>query len=195
MTRFKIATDLHIFGPHQFVKPKDLAVDYQTYLLGDIVDMANVKKEDIDKARSMIKHLVTIYNGRYIMGNHELYMLDMMNSVPTPDHIIVQRPGNNIMLCHGHIPLWGKERSYKWMDKKAGAGFLRRSVSWGINKYRDVFGGHVSDKDLRKLHDYAVDNGCRTIITGHKHPKSTEIYTHRNVKIIVLRRGFHNLEV
>lgn len=196
MTTLYVANDIHVFGPHQLIDEHDTAIEHCQYLLGDIVDMANVKNDKVDQAKIYMERLIAMYHGGYIMGNHELYRRDYWQDIRTPDHIVIKQPKNPILLCHGHIPLWGKERSKKWMGKKAGAGFLKRTFSRLFNKWRDKFGGFkITDDDLLALAHYAIEKECKTIIIGHKHPLETMEFKKKGIRIVILKRGFNEIKI
>lgn len=196
MTKLYVANDVHIYGPHQLISDDDLSIEHCQYLLGDIIDMANVKKKDVKKAKQFMERIIAMYNGAYIMGNHELWKKDFYHDIRTPDHIVIKDPGNPILLCHGHVPLWGKEKTDKWMGKTPGAGFFKRTFSKFFNCWRDTFGGFkITDKDLDKLAKYAKEKECKTIVIGHKHPLETKYYRKKGIKIIILKRGFNEIEV
>jgi predicted phosphodiesterase len=144
--------------------------------------MSNVLKKHVDDAADLIDRLNRFYGLRYIKGNHEL--LPWENEFQR-----IVKQGRSIVFCHGHIPLWGREKSFDWMDREAGSGCVRRSGSWLINKYRDVFGGDLSKKDLANLATFAKMHKCDYIILGHKHPNEVIDVTYRGIRIIVLPPG------
>lgn len=196
MAILRIANDVHVYGPHELVAPYDLALEYQQYLIGDIVDMANVKKDKIKEAKRFMAHLVKEFNGAYVMGNHELWTEKTMNGLDTPEYLVIKNPGNHVLLCHGHVPLWGRKKTAKYMGKKPGAGFFKRTFSKIFNKWRDTFGGFsISEDDIKNLYRYAVEHGCKTIIVGHKHPLETKYYKVKGVRIVILKRGFNEVEI
>jgi len=196
MTTLRIANDIHVFGPHEIVGPNDLALNYQNYLLGDIVDFANVEKDRIKEAQTMFAYLVNLYDGAYIMGNHELWKDKELDGVPTPDYIVIHDSNNPTLLCHGHVPIWGKKKVEKWMDKEIGAGKLRRFFSCLFNKYRDEYGGFdLSEDEVENIYHYTVKHGCRTIVLGHMHPKETIHFRVKGINVVVLKRGFNEVEI
>lgn len=189
MTTLKIATDVHLYGPHQLYDPRDMAIDHCDYLIGDIVDMWGVEKKKINEAADKIEYLNNIYLSRYIKGNHEMLPREIELQIITVNHM-------KVLLCHGHIPLWGREKSDLWMGQDIGAGCFKRSMTWIYSKFRGTFGGlKVSDSNLKKLSDYAKMHKCQTIIIGHHHPKETYQNTHKGIKIIILKRGITDVEL
>lgn len=190
MPTIKIANDLHIFAPHALCKYNDKRLAQQQYLIGDIVDYANCKKKELKIADALYKKLKEIYGECYVDGNHEL------KYGSGSDFITIPNPGNKIMLCHGHIPLWSPEKAKKWMSQDPGAGIIRRSISFLFNKWRDQFGGFkITQEDCATLARYAKKHKCKTIIIGHKHPKESFWTKHSGIKIVILKRGFNVVRI
>jgi predicted phosphodiesterase len=185
----RIGTDLHIFGPHELYKHDDPLIFKCDYLLGDIVEMFNCKKKDVEKAKAFRNYLVKLYRKKFVFGNHEI---DFTLSA----YEIIEVDGVRILLCHGHIPIWGEEKSMEWTTKKYGAGFIKRAGSFIFNKWRDIFGGFkITEEDLYNLEQYAKKHNCQHIICGHKHPKENFDETRNGIRITILSRGIHTINV
>ena len=181
--KLKIYTDLHLFSPMQ---SKDKIVNAnKSYFLGDVVDLVNCKKKDYSNAMLAYESLKRNALG-FIPGNHEA--MSKFN-----DFIKVD---NRILLVHGDFEAWSDKRARKYRSKKHCAGWFKRNLWVKSLMLFEKIGKHKpSKKMINNLVNHAHFRDCATIIAGHKHPKETYDKVHESVRVIVLKRGYSEIEV
>lgn len=151
-----------------------------TVLLGDIVDRKNAR--DTVKAEEMIDALLKEFSFRYVLGNHELLMLNTLFT------------HNGILFIHGDEPFYGS-KFLERRSKTPGAGTFERMYKKAFSKLRKVFDYKLSEKDAKLLAEVAKRNGCETIIIGHKHPRELQFKNIDGVKVFVVPRGLTILDL
>lgn len=177
---FKIYNDIHLFAPHVL----NVEFDYSSNVIlnGDIVDLVNCKKKDVEKAESFITHLVGIYGSRYVSGNHD-------------PHDYMYYKQNGVLFEHGDYIFWGSEKANKFRAKRPGAGWLRRNLGVPLAntvrpKYREL-----SDLEINRCMDSMHVHTCHTIVLGHKHFDKIIDIKVKEFRIIVLPRGVHEIDI
>lgn len=182
----KIYTDLHIYGIRPYV-PATLKYDDDCYYIGDNVDLSNCPKKLIPQAEALDKEMRERSPGRYVSGNHE-------RDTKGPFHIVVN---NDVLLTHGDIPLWGLEKAMEYRSKKKGKSKWKRFLKNLIWKKAKPNGKptKLSKKQIERCVALANDFKCKTIIMGHRHPGVTYDKVHEGIRVIVLTRGYNELEL
>lgn len=192
--KFLVGNDTHILSKHESISFQNLWLTiFDTSLIpvlnGDIVDMSNCKRKDIDmglKCLYALKSLCEKKGGALIRGNHEL------NQIEAPDFALL----GGVYFEHGDRGLfWTMEKSDAYRGKQPGSGFLKRSAS----KYYDVF------RDLKPWKpdqmfwdrvDYIVRlHSPKAIVLGHVHPTENILLKRGNVEIHILKRGIHTIDL
>lgn len=186
-----VVNDVHIGSKYcDFTQARNtinnLTNDGFTVLNGDIVDMACCPKRDVKKLREYQASLIKKFGDYYVRGNHDLI----------PDHSPHVIIGDTIF-THGH--LLGKRADYwrKYENKKAGASWLKLlwvdfadDMDWIKGKLftvkEDVVKGAIN---LAKFY------GCKQVVMGHFHPLNDIIIEREGVRIIILKKGFNQVEV
>ena len=179
----KIYTDVHLFSPMHdgtVIKPEG------AYLIGDNVDMTNCHKKDIQKALKTRASLQERALG-YIDGNHEAYSKGN-------NHIWVR--GYTYMMVHGDFEAWGAKRATKYRNKSHGAGWIKRQIWVRLLKFfESIWPVKPSKKMINNMVALAEKKGATVIIAGHKHPRKTYNKVHKNIRIIVLKRGYNEVHL
>ena len=67
--KYVVYTDTHKFGTHPY--PHHLEFSDNTIFTGDIVDRANVLREDLEEANRYLWNVIKSSNGKFASGNHE----------------------------------------------------------------------------------------------------------------------------
>lgn len=147
------------------------------YLLGDVIDLKNCPKRQVDVYHGMARELAKTCN--YLFGNHEA-----MGSVGV--RFIKYQ---NIILSHGDLEAWGEERALKFRNSPHGAGPLKRMMVAAIDEARLLIDAKLSQEHIDRACKLMRDNGCDTYICGHKHPKQRIVHEVNGMKIIVLQKG------
>jgi len=187
----KAHADLHEYAENKLKNSKKIDFDDpETWLWGDIYDMANVKKSlarecqnSIDRARFYLKH-------RYLFGNHERQA--------DSDQFV--RISDRVGAMHGDFIFLGNKRSIEYRAGEHGAGFLKRKL-W-VNLLEAAEHGYdreTSTEDLYRAEQICLKYGVDTLIVAHKHPKKMQT-THfvgykKEITLIVLPRGYTLLEI
>lgn len=191
--KFIIHADYHIGAPNGIaIKPilADIFVkdNSNTILLGDIVDLANCEKRNVDRLKLFLDWLVTSFKSRYVFGNHERMGLRNRN-------YYAQSETNKILFTHGDL-----EANYdRWKEyrlKPHGASWFKRNIVVPfIEKFESIHDRKLRDRFIRAAVKEAKDSGCNVYVAAHFHPKKIETIIYDNVKIIVVPRGRTELEL
>lgn len=156
----------------------------ESIFIGDVVDLANVKKKEHKQAMKVYDHLKSDSKG-WIDGNHE--------RLSTTDEVIQI---DNIMLVHGDFAEWGDKRAIKYRSKKHTAGWFKRNL-WvrALKNFEKLVKHKPKQKMIDRLVSQAKFRYCTTIICGHRHPRTTYDKMHDGVRVVVLKRGLSVVEV
>lgn len=175
-------TDVHIGSPIELPfqpNPKN----GNEYLLGDIFDMTNCAKKDVESLRARKVALEIAYEDRYIMGNHE-------SSTTVNEQFIIQDGSNFIKLVHGDFESWGADKAIAYRRRPWGASWFKRKVIVPlIEDYEHNFDRNFSTAFRDRLALNAIADKCNIIICGHVHPRQIIDITHMGTRLIVLPRG------
>lgn len=178
--KFKVYNDIHIFSSHEI---KTIFDESKNVILnGDIVDLLNCKKSQVEEAKEKIAQLKSIYGVRYISGNHELGFWNKYNT----------RDG--VLFIHGDYILWGDEKSNKFRSQRPGSGWFKRHIAIPVIDAFRPKSGKLSFDQIKSCIDLLKVEKCHTIVMGHLHYKEV-IDLKGNMRIIVLPRGMHEIEV
>lgn len=176
-------SDLHFFAPHSIEIKLEFGSDI--YYIGDIIDMANCKKDKVSEADSYRIFLKNNCKGNFLNGNHEL-------SLDTD--IFIKRKG--ICITHGDIFDWEKEKFDYWRTKKKpGKKAIKRFGVKILHFFRKIKSkGSISKKTMTKAAQYAKEQKCHTIVFGHKHPAKLVDQIHDGIRIVCVPRGKTTVE-
>jgi len=171
-----VINDLHMFSTHScYSSVTDLALAYgrrsDVILAGDIIDLQNCKKKEIEAAEQAIELLIYAFGKRYLTGNHELrtgnkYYVDSKTKT---------------LYTHGHWELWGESKAMAYMERnEPGAGFLKRAVLPLFDhgrKFKKFTLDAEQEQSIRRVLDKFE---CKRYVCGHAHVRKrieTDFYT------------------
>lgn len=186
----RIANDIHLFGPHSFenTEPSFLmsALDSDWWYLGDIVDLVYCKKKDVKIATEVRDYLMNSRVGHYITGNHEMSYENMSR--------IIQ---DGVLLIHGDRVFDTDEHMDKYRSGKeeAGSNWFVRALVWA---YETVCRGQPKilwNYKVPRAAEYAKDFNCHTVIMGHVHPRERFDEVIDGVRVVILERGYNEVEI
>lgn len=190
-----ILNDIHAFGPLEimtFDELRDLAYEnyykrIQTIFLGDVIDLKNAKKSEVDDAKDAIRNLSIICNQTnsvYIGGNHELNYGNLKLS------III----DNAVYVHGHLMTnYKKYSEWDLSTKEAGAGFFKRHfITPTIDKLRHLLAVRPNEELLSNIDKIAKQNPqIKEFYMAHSHPPKDVVFYRAGIKCTILSRGIH----
>ena len=115
--KYLIITDWHLGAPYELssMLPWDRISSFnenRVIFLGDIYDVKNCKKDDVDRIKGLRDLLLNNYI--VVSGNNELVHNHLYKKFCTKQGIH--------LIIHGDYPLWGHKKAIKNRNKKAGAG-------------------------------------------------------------------------
>lgn len=165
--------DIHIGAPNavmSYAKLHELTIadiqaGHTVVWNGDIFDLANCKKEDVEMLKQWAKdwrHEANLFeNFYYNTGNHE--RLDTRF-----DHTIVEHDGLKYFITHSDKQ--ANEKKYaKYRNKKHGAGWLKRKLWVPMLDWVENWKRVPSEKMLHRCAHEAWNHGCDVFIGGHIH--------------------------
>ena len=208
MSSYKIVlADLHIGAPHALnIFPIQIYKNLQTrdynslpiecrafakrhcltendlWLLGDIFDLNNCKKNLVSYYRDLTNHYIKLFKNNYLTGNHELTIKNL------------QHMENGILKIHGDAALYSINKFLYWRDeKKPGKNEWARFWIGVKHKSRKLKSKSVSKKALIKIANFAADKNCHHVIIGHAHPSKiidSFVRTKKHsIRVTVVPRG------
>ena len=189
--KLHFVTDYHLGAPNALGTVEEFAQEVRRrqplYSLGDNFDFANMKKSEIEKYRKhydLFAHMFTS-EVTHIDGNHE--------RISKTNNLIIV---DNVLMAHGDFEFWGEEKAVEYRSKPQGAGLFKRALIVNAIESFERFRTAKIDEDfLNRASTLAKLNGCHTYICGHKHPDKRIETTYNGVRIIVLERGFCEVDV
>lgn len=187
----EVATDLHIGSTNQqssLLEVSLLANRPNTILLGDIIDLANCKRSDVNVMYAEMRDLQSKLGSRYILGNHE--------RASTIDQILIVTPTSSTIrtaFMHGDFISWGPDRATQYRTKPKGASLLKRTFLVNTIEAFERLIDRSSYKLLTRAAEVAAILCVDQVVMGHVHPRST-IDTFGIPRVTVLPRGIHRLE-
>lgn len=192
----RVINDVHLRGVNPTHTYEELALSiksspYPVYLAGDIFDFANCPTKDLSALLTeaiLIINLVKSLGGCFVLGNHEC------NCVPGINEIIINE---SILITHGDIPMWGKERSDKFRSQTPGAGWFKRNL---IAKFIDSLRHLLAVRPNKNLLDWVDEKkkqypNLKTVIMGHSHPPATVEFVRGLVYGMIMKRGVNDVNV
>lgn len=189
--KYTFYADTHEGAPHSKKLYSKLIGEVNvedTFLLGDIIDIANVKKRKLKTWRKRIELLSEKFGDAYLKGNHECM-----------DPVSYYRVFDNILCCHGHTIFWEKAKTKKWEKKKGGKGRLSR-MFYAAYKVGIVGANRgkpgtqkLSVAQKEKCYELCMKHDCKTIVFGHTHDQCD--ITYRGIRIINVPRGMTVKEI
>lgn len=182
--KYVLYADLHLGSPIE-IKPEKLFIAGENkILLGDIVDLANCKKDTVQYYRELHDELIGIHGYQYIRGNHERLVIQ--------NEIITR---NGVLFAHGDLEA-NPERWAKYRKKSHGAGwFKRKFIVPFIREAEEIIDRKPKQDFLDRAAGLATVNYCHTYVCGHFHVDEVTIVNHKNIKIVLLPRGKTEIEL
>lgn len=192
MLHLRIINDIHILGVDPYMSYDEMLKAIKTsphpvYLAGDVVDLINCKKEDVDFAIAMTEQLFHL--GECLSGNHD--PIDRIIPGAKREALIWDR----ILITHGDEASWGVERADKFRSKEFGASWFKRNlVSRPISALRHLLAVRPNSNHLafveRKKKQYPL---LKHIVMGHSHPQAQVVFHHAGVQCIILPQGVNDI--
>jgi predicted phosphodiesterase len=191
--RIRCINDLHIHGPLETHSLSQLiesirSSPYPVYLLGDVIDLKNCRKQDVGRAKDAIMELQLLTS--YVGGNHCLGYGDL------PNYLLIN--GGTVFLTHGHLYV-NAEKYSKWTleHKEAGAGFFKRHLITPLidklRRFKEVKPNSELAENVRIL---KIQYPKLThFIMGHTHSPETVTTLIHGVTVILLKRGINDVEL
>lgn len=193
MKLYTIYADTHEGAPHGLGMYEEMLTSEipNTILLGDIIDIANVKEKKLDRWVRRIRNLEDRYGDNYVSGNHECkYKVGP-----------IARVIDGIIFVHGHTIFWDEAKVIDWQDKDGGKGMLSRfaysiykvGITGASRGLDDPAEKKLTDDNINKICALLATNNCHTIVFGHTH-KKLDIYldstvTDKEIRIVNVPRG------
>lgn len=177
--------DIHLFAPNALdFDLRRFSFGPSFFYLGDIVDLANVRKKDLAEARKLYQWFKSKLNINWIDGNHE--RMSMENDV-----FIATLPGyKRVIMAHGDFESWGSDKAREYRQKLQSAGWLKRTfVVNTIEAYEKALGRSVSKSTAQRAALLAKNYGCTVYVGGHLHVDKIYDQMVDGVRVIFLPRG------
>ncbi len=193
--KFRLFADTHLGSPIEILRDGILTepAHANTLFLGDILDFAASKKEDLFNLNKLFVELKNRHGDNYIIGNHERMGVE--------NEIVIKQTefGTRICFVHGDIEA-NKERWIRYRQKSPGASwFKRKFIIPFIREAEEIIDRKPKKEILDRMVLKAVEHKCTVYVAGHFHVKETIdlIHSHmgHTVRIIILPRGFTELEI
>jgi len=198
LTQIGIYNDVHFFGAHS---DTIVSIDHvlgnanreDHFLNGDIVDRVNAPKKKVDDATEIMERLHNAYHGRYAFGNHEgtsIYDMDY------PWYVHLEE--EQVLIAHGDVFMWGEEKAEKYRTQDLGATWLWRKAA---TAYNDAFRAnglgfkYLDEEDMVRIRDFCKPLGVKLVICGHTHPMRRTIEQIDDIKVLILKRGYHQVDI
>jgi metallophosphoesterase superfamily enzyme len=156
-------------------------------LNGDICDLANCKKsevEDVKRFANSLRNRCT-----YIQGNHSL------NAIADGFDFFYATPC--ILFSHGHRVSWSKTMCDKFMSQEEGAGWFKRQILVRtVDALRRLLAVRPSKHAKAFIEaEKAKNPALTTLIMGHSHPLNHVYFTHVGVHCVILKRGVWDITI
>lgn len=180
---YTIYNDIHKYGPNE------MKVDYEfgEYVIynGDIVDIAEGYYGDLPSANEFLYNLIEKAKGNFTSGNHEKMM----------EYSYVIK--NNILFTHGDLIFKDISDAKKFRWGKEGSSHFRRfyvSIAYYFRRFIKS-NQLILDHEMDEAVVWANKYNCHTVVCGHKHPNEILTRIKNEVKLIVLPRGVHTVDL
>jgi predicted phosphodiesterase len=193
--KFRLFADTHLNSPIEILRHEVLTEPphENTLFLGDILDFANSKKDDLETLETFYQMLKSKHGENYIVGNHCRKTIINETVIKTTEY------GTRICFVHGDIEA-NPERWIEYRQKPHGAGwFKRKFIIPFIREAEEIIERKPKKENIERLCAKANSHNCSVIILGHHHPKEMIDFVHtylgRAIRIIILPRGLTELEI
>lgn len=186
-----IACDIHKWSPIEIQGAELMALPAgpNTYLAGDIIDLANVAKADLSSALIDRANLILKHKQHYDDGNHERSNLRYWPMISA-----LSEQGKKAFIGHGDLEA-NPSKWYAYRKEAKGAGwFKRKFVVPFIAEWESIARGLQPDFIQRAV-ALAKANGCTHYICGHFHPPQRITQVIDGITIIVLPRGINKVTI
>lgn len=192
MIAFDLYADTHVYSPIvTAANVTTIKAHENLILLGDIIDLANAAKKDVNEARELY-HLLKLRHGKnYVDGNHER-MTTKLTFVLKKDS-----KGNLVLFTHGDLES-NREKWTEYRQKEHGAGAFKRKVIIPFIREAEEIIERKPKKDfLDRAARLCKMNGAKTYVCGHFHVDKLMPVTHEyegeTFQIILVPRGYTRL--
>lgn len=185
--KLKFITDLHIFGPHEIDRTL-ISIDWD-YAIGDIFDIKNTRKFELEKARAMEQRYAFRRVGRYyVVGNHD-------GIISPYTYITTVIEGKKILICHHYQYLDPKVANEMNAAKREYKGVTK--LYWKLlgTFHKLVNYGNLSFQDKKDAAKWAKEFDCEVIIFGHTHTEKLVDELVDGIRVINLPRGYSEIEI
>jgi UDP-2,3-diacylglucosamine pyrophosphatase LpxH len=189
--KFKVYADTHIFSPIEIcreeVNNEPAAVN--TLFIGDIIDLANVAKNQVETARAAFRFLDMKHGDNYICGNH--------SRMTTQNEAIMRttESGTRIIFVHGDI----EANPTKWRQYRAqphgASAFKRKFVIPFIKEAEAIIDRKLKPEVLDNIVKLCESYNCNVYVCGHYHPETVQEINYKGKRIIILKRGLNEIEI
>lgn len=178
--KYTFVTDTHWYAPNEI----DVKIFNDDILLGDIFDLKNCKKSDVE----IVKKRILATDRHYLKDNHDA----IDGKVSDPELI----PNTEIAICGGSQIFWDEDRLHDYTNKEHGAGFLKRQIWVRMLMIASRFvSDKISDKAMDRAVKIAKGLGAKVVVCGHKHPNKVLTRIQNGVTLYVLPRGKTTLDL
>jgi predicted phosphodiesterase len=184
-----IYSDIHYYGADP-VPVSDMPKTYEEVIAtnsvstGDNYDVRNAAHKHVEKCRAELAEHQAIFKERYVSGNHDLEMTNIVSKV------------GNVLITHGDWYIfWDETRATEFRTQSAGQGAFSRLWKFGASQIRNITGAKMSNDEIYKAVMLAKTYGCGTIVMGHSHPAKVFDKTVNGVRVINVPRGRTEIEI
>lgn len=182
--KYSLYSDTHIYGVDPIEMPGRWVNHMSEYIyLGDIYDYKNCPTTKLFYCKRDIEILSSYAGDKYVGGNHELKEVEKVRYIE-----------DNILFTHGDYLLWGETKANKFRNKTPGASALKRKSLELLNELRPN-NRLLTAGQKEIISQEAIKNNCHTIVIAHKHPSVIQMYKYNDIKIVVVPRGFTEVEL
>jgi predicted phosphodiesterase len=193
--KFRIFADTHLNSPIEIFRNEVVTepANENTILVGDILDFAASKKEELPSLKKIFIELKNRHGDNYIIGNHCRMGINNETIIKQTEF------GTRICFVHGDIEA-NEERWTKYRQKGHGASFFKRKfIIPFIREAEEIIDRKPKKEILDRMVLKAVEHKCTVYVAGHFHPKETidliHSYMGNTVRIIILPRGLTEIEI
>lgn len=196
--KFIIGNDIHLGSKHathtwdelKALVWGQLQTSKKIVLNGDIIDMANVPKKEVQNWKYRLETIAAMcasHGAVFIRGNHSL------NQVEAPDWAII----DGVFFTHGDMfnLLWDEQKSKEYRAKKPGAGFLKRAITPLYDNLRHLKPWKPSERFYKAVDKIIDAHKPKAIVLGHTHPPSNIDFMYKGVRILILKRGIQEINI
>lgn len=179
MRLYTFYADSHIGVPMQICSDlltltREMVLAKNAYSIGDNIELKNCDPKNLAELLRLYAQHKALFSERFISGNHDTagYSNDYS--------LIIDK---NILLIHGDIELWGREKAFDFRTEARGQGYGL------IQKVLARRNGSISNSEGKALAQAAIEANCKTVVLGHVHPKARFDKVINGVRVICCVRG------